>query len=178
MTFESFQELLQNRRSIRYFADKPIDDATVEKILSAAILAPSVENIQPWHFHIIKNKELKEKLMQMSCYGNFVAGAAAFIVVTCDRKRSAGANAPIWNPREMEYSCVAAINDAMLAATTLGVGSCWVSLHHGPAHNTLRLMDHHVVVGGLMLGWIKPGDEGRSRDHQRKPLKDVMTQYA
>lgn len=177
MTYDAFLELLQSRRSIRYFSDKPVDPAAVEKILNAAILAPSVENLQPWHFHIVETPELKAKLMQMSCYGNFVVGAATFMVVSCDRLRSAKATAPIWNPHELEFSCVAAINDAMLAATSLGIGSCWVSLHHGPSHNLLRLKDHHVIVGGLMLGHFKEGEENASGSHQRSPLTDVITRY-
>lgn len=177
MTYDAFLELLQNRRSIRYFSEKPLDAGVLDKILNAAILAPSVENLQPWHFHVVKNKELKAKLMEMSCYGNFVAGSATFIVVTSNGLKSVKATAPIWNPREMEFSCVAAINNAMLAATALDIGSCWVSLHHGPVHNILRLKDHHVVVGGLMLGHYKEGEEKGSGIHERRLLADAMTTY-
>ncbi len=178
MTYEELFELLRERRSIRYFQDKPIDKTILNRILSAAILAPSVGNIQPWHFHCIENEEMKKKMMECSCYGNFVAGAATFIVVSCNKAAKGAAQTTIWNPCEMEYSCVAAMNYGMLAATTLGIGSCWVSLHHGPAHNLLKLPDHQVIVGGMMLGYIKEAEIEPSGEHERKPLDTAVTFFA
>ncbi len=177
MTHEELMSLLQNRRSIRYFQDKPVDKAILNRILSAAILAPSVENIQPWHFHCIDNPAMKQKMMESSCYGNFVSGAATFIVVSCNKAAKGAAQTTIWNPREMEYSCVAAMNNAMLAATNLAIGSCWVSLHHGQAHNLLKLSDHHSIVGGLMIGYMKEDETSPSGEHERTALEHVMTFY-
>ena len=178
MTYEELFGLLRDRRSIRYFQDKPIDTVTLDSILAAAVLAPSVENTQPWHFHVIQNPEFKEKMMQCSCYGNFVSGAATFIVISCDKSAKGAQQSTIWNPREMEYSCAVAMHNMMLAATTLGIGTCWVSLHHGPSHNLLKLADHHVVIGGLMLGYMKDAEQTPSGEHERKPLETAVTYYA
>lgn len=178
MTYEELLGLLQNRRSIRYFQDKPIDKTTIEKILAAAVLSPSVANTQPWHFHVLQNEELKAKMMECSCYGNFVTGASTFVVVTCDKAAKAATQSTIWNPREMEYSSAIALHSMMLAATTLGIGTCWVSLHHGPSHNLLKLPDHHVVIGGIMLGYLKEAEQEPSGEHQRKSLKESVTYYA
>lgn len=175
MNFDELQALLHNRRSVRYYSDTPIEKALIEQILSAAILAPNVENIQPWRFHVITNPDFKTKMMETSCYGNFVAGSATFVVVVCDKTAQKPAQAPIWNPRELEYSCVAAMQTAMFAAETLGIGSCWVSLHHGPAHNLLKLKDHQSIVGGLMFGYPKEGEEKASGKHDRLPLSSVVT---
>lgn len=175
MTFDDFVTLVKSRRSIRYFSDKAVSRADIERLLSVAILAPSVENTQPWHFHVVTNPELKTKLMQTSCYGNFVEGAGAFVVATCNRTAMNAAKQPIWNPREVEYSCTAAMQNMILAAPLLGMGTCWVSLHHGPAHNLLKLKDHMVVVGGLMLGYMKEGEKEMSGQHERKPLTEAVT---
>lgn len=176
MTLDDFRNLCYERRSIRYFSDKKsVDKATLESLIDIAHLSPSVENTQPWHFHIITNNELRTKLMECSCYGNFVAGAGTFIVVTCDRSAKGKATAPIWNPKEMEYSCAGAMHSLMLAAESIGIGTCWVSLHHGPSHNLLRLKDHEVVVGGIMLGYLKEGEKTASGEHDRHPLKEIMT---
>ncbi len=172
--FDELQALLNNRRSVRYFSEKPLEKLMIEQILNAAVLAPSVENIQPWRFHVITNADLKTKMMETSCYGNFVAGSATFVVVVSDKTAQKPAQAPIWNPRELEYSCVAAMQTAMLAAETLGIGSCWVSLHHGPAHNILKLKDHQAIVGGLMFGYPKEGEQKASGTHDRSPLSDVV----
>ncbi len=178
MTYEELLKLLQNRRSIRYFQEMPIKKPVLEKILDAAILTPSVENTQPWHFHVIQNPELKAKLMECSCYGNFVSGASTFIVVSCDKAAKGAVQSTIWNPREMEYSCAGAMHSIMLTATALGIGSCWVSLHHGPSHNLLKLPDRHIVIGGVMLGYKKEAEQEASGEHQRNPLETAVTYYS
>ncbi len=178
MTYENLLELLQNRRSIRYFQDTPIDKKVLEKILASAVLAPSVANTQPWHFHVLDNPDMKAKMMECSCYGNFVTGASTFVVVTCDKAAKAATQSTIWNPREMEYSCAIALHSMMLAATTLDIGTCWVSLHHGPSHNLLKLADHHVVIGGIMLGYMKEAEKLPTGEHQRKSLSESVTYYA
>ncbi len=177
MQYEELIDLMTKRRSIRYYSDEPLDKKTLEKILIAGRLSPSVENIQPWHFHVIVNKELKATLMETSCYGNFVIGAGAFLVITCDRSTGAKSPSTIWNPREMEYSCAGAVQSMMMAAASMNIGSCWVSLHHGPAHDALKLKDHQMVIGGLMLGHMKKGDEEASREHQRSPMEQMVTMY-
>lgn len=175
ITYEQLMELLTDRRSVRYFSDEPVDRNALNKILDAGRIAPSVENIQPWHIYVVTEKNLKEKLMQASCYGNFIAGASVFVVITCDRAAAAKAPNTMWNPREMEYSCALFSHSMMLAATSLGIGSCWVSLHHGPAHDALKLKDHQIVVGGLMLGHMKRGDTNALHEHQRKDLASIVT---
>lgn len=178
MTFDDIRTLSFNRRSIRYFSEsKSIDRTTMDTLLDVARLAPSVENIQPWQFHVITDPKLKSTIMEFSCYGNFVAGAATFVVVTCDKASKNTSTAPIWNPKEMEYSCAGAMYGLMLAATSLGIGSCWVSLHHGPTHNALHLKDHQTVVGGIMLGYLKEGESMPSGEHDRRPLSEIVTYH-
>ncbi len=175
--FLAFQELCDRRRSVRYFDAKPISKETLVSLIGAANKAPSVENTQPWHFHVIQDVALKKKMMEMACYGNFVAGASAFIVVSCNKAARPQTQQTIWNPREMEYSCVAAMHQLMLAAAAMDIGSCWVSLHHGPAHDALKLNDHHTVVGGMMLGYMKPDEREPSGTHMRRPLEECYTFY-
>lgn len=177
MTYADLIALLTKRRSVRYFGTKALEKETLEKILAAGRLAPSIENIQPWHFHVIRNPQLKAKLMETSCYGNFVVGSGVFIVISCDRTTGTKTQNTIWNPCEMEYSCTAAILSMMLAAATMDIGSCWVSLHHGPAHEILKLKENQTIVAGLMLGHMKPGEEEASREHQREPMQKMVTMY-
>lgn len=64
MDYEGFLELVKTRRSIRSFKPDPIPDSYVDKIIEAARWAPSGANSQPWEFIVIKNKEIKEKILQ------------------------------------------------------------------------------------------------------------------
>jgi nitroreductase len=175
MTFDDFKTLCENRRSIRYFADQPVDKADIEKLLQLARLAPSVENLQPWHFHVILSEEMRSKLMKASCYGNFVEGAGAFIVVTVNPTYENKAAEPVWNRRELEYSCMAAMENMLLGATAIGLASCWVSLHHGKAHDILGLPHHELIVGGVMIGHYRPNEQQPSDGRQRRPLEEMRT---
>lgn len=175
MTYDDFKSLCEQRRSIRFFDDKPVTGKEVFLLLELARLAPSIENLQPWHFHVIFNKELRKKLMEASCYGNFVEGAGVFIVVTANATLENQTKDIVWNPKELEYSCMAAMEHILLGATALELGSTWVSLHHGVAHEILGLPRYETVVGGLMLGHYKPGEEQGNDGHQRKPLREIYT---
>ena len=65
MKYDDLMELFKNRRSIRKFKADPIPDEYVDKIIEAARFAPSGFNTQPWEFVVIKNKELKDKIVQV-----------------------------------------------------------------------------------------------------------------
>ena len=175
MTYDDFHSLCQHRRSIRYFDQKPVSKEDVLKLLELARIAPSVENLQPWHFHVIFNQEMRKKLTESCCYGNFAEGAGAFIVVTADKSLINQAKEPIWNEKELEYSCMGAMTNVLLGATAMGLGSCWVSLYRGNVHELLGLPMHEIVVGGLMLGHYKRGEEQGHNGHQRKPLDGMYT---
>jgi len=58
-------ELLQSRRSIRRFEADPVPDEYIDKIIEAARLAPSGFNTQPWEFVIVRDKELKDKIVEV-----------------------------------------------------------------------------------------------------------------
>lgn len=175
MTYDDFASLCKTRRSIRYFDQRPVAKEDVLALLELARMAPSIENLQPWHFHAVFNKELRTKLMQASCYGDFIEGASVFIVVTVNHTLENQAKEPVWNPKELEYSCMAAMEHMLLGATAMGLGSTWVSLHHGTAHEILELPRHEIVVGGIMLGHYKKGEEEPSDGHERKPLGEMYT---
>lgn len=176
MTFDDFAALCQDRHSVRFFKDVALPKEEVFHLLETARLAPSVENTQPWHFHIIENRDMQRKLMETSCYGNFIEGAGIFVVITCDTSIQPSSKEVLWNPKELEYSCITAMSYILLGATAAGLGSCFVSLHHGTAHELLKLPAERIVVGGVMLGYPRP-DESPPDAHDRKPLKDIFTLY-
>ena len=64
MDYESFLELVKQRRSIRRFRPDPIPDDYVDKIIEAARWAPSGFNTQPWEFVVVKKKELKDSIIE------------------------------------------------------------------------------------------------------------------
>jgi nitroreductase len=66
MDYDSLLELVKQRRTIRKFKPDPIPDEYIDKIIEVARWAPSGFNTQPWEFIVIKDRELKEELAQLS----------------------------------------------------------------------------------------------------------------
>ena len=63
MTGPDMLEWLQSRRSVRAFSDRPVDRETLERLLQAAISAPSNTNRQPWRFTVVRTPELRKKIV-------------------------------------------------------------------------------------------------------------------
>jgi len=119
-------ECIKNRRSIRKFLNKPVEWDKVGKILDAGRLAPNSGNLQDWYFIVVDDKDKIKKLAQASLQQYWMADAPIHIVVcsiTQHAKQFYGLRG------ERLYSiqnCAAAVENMLLAATDLGLGSCWV----------------------------------------------------
>ncbi len=172
MQFSDFQDLCRKRTSVHSFDNAKIDPKAIDNILACAHLSPSVGNTQPWRFHIVSSHETRQKILDACCYGNFILGSAAFVVVTCDKASKPIDGKILWNPREVEYSCAVALDHMLLAATAMGFGSCIVSLHHGPVHELLGLPQTDQVIAGVMIGM--PASPVISPSHERMPMKDIV----
>ena len=118
---ETFDTILK-RRSIRHFTEEKISDEMIDKLLQSAMAGPSAHNKQPWEFYVIKDPKIQEELRGASQYTNL--NSSLMIVVAGDDKRSL-------NHRVNDFwiqDCSAAIENMLLTATDLGLGSCWCGL--------------------------------------------------
>ena len=73
------------RTSVRSYEERPVEPEKIEKILKAAMVAPSAMNQQPWEFYVVTNKDALRKLSEVSPYATMTAMASVAIVV-CGRK--------------------------------------------------------------------------------------------
>ena len=111
--------LLMNRRSIRKYQTKEVEQEKVEQIIKSALLAPSSRTRRPWEFIVVTDKELLQKLAQCKEHSaSFLAEAPLGVVVianpeVCD----------VW----VEDCSIAAII-IQLTAQSLGLGSCWIQV--------------------------------------------------
>jgi len=106
---------IKNRRSVRAFAAKPVSQAQLEELIDCARLAPTARNVQPWEFIAIANKGTLEKLGSLIETGRFLAQSSACIAILCEDTKY-----------YLEDGC-AATQNILLAATELGIASCWVA---------------------------------------------------
>lgn len=121
---EKFQPInwLLTRRSIRKYSEIKISNEDIQLILNAAMHAPSARNCQPWHFIVIQEKELLKRISEIHTYASFVPGASHAILVCGDEKLQNDDGYYI-------VDCGAATQNILLAAHTMGIGSCWIGIH-------------------------------------------------
>ena len=78
-------DLIKKRQSVRDYSDKYIEKEKLIKCIEAARLAPSACNAQPWHFHLIVDKEKVEKVseyVQDKVMNKFASKSKAFVIIT------------------------------------------------------------------------------------------------
>ena len=110
-------KVFKDRRSIRKFQDRTVvADQHLQQILQAASLAPTARNIQPWHFIVVKNKDMRQALGDLAAQNApFLAKAPVCIVIFCQDTKY-----------YLEDGCAATVQ-ALLCASMLGLGACWVA---------------------------------------------------
>ena len=118
-------EVIMNRRSIRKYKDKEIDDDLINKIVEAGIWAPSAGNLQSWEVVIVKDHQTKVQLA-VACYIREFIGQAPAILAVCAYKRKSGAT---YGDRGRDLYCIqdaaCAAQNMLLKIHDLGLGACW-----------------------------------------------------
>ncbi|MFC1714931.1 nitroreductase family protein [Candidatus Poribacteria bacterium] len=113
---------IKTRRSICAYKDRPIEDEKLETVLEAGRLAPSARNLQEWKYVVVKDKALRDKLIELANGQRFV-GQAPAVIVACAVQTD-----HIMPCEEPSYPIDLAISiDHMtLAAAEQGLGTCWI----------------------------------------------------
>lgn len=107
-----------NRRSIRKFKDQAVEPEKIDKLLRAAMQAPSAANQQPWEFIVIQDKERLHEVSQISPYAKPAAGSAVTFVLLANEKE-------LKVPTGWEEDMSAAAQNILLEAVYLGLGGVW-----------------------------------------------------
>ena len=108
-----------DRRSIRKYTSQKINKETQELLLTVATCAPSGKNGQPWKFKCIDDEQLIKDISRLSIYRSWMQTAPLLIAVFLDRENS-------YNYVKDVQSCGAAIQNMLLAAKAVEIGSCWI----------------------------------------------------
>ncbi|MCG8526216.1 MAG: nitroreductase family protein [Opitutales bacterium] len=142
---------LSTRRSIRKYEEKPVSDDTLEKILKAAMDAPSAFDEQPWHFLVIREQERLKQIPQHHNHSDLVADAAAAILVCTDTTLHK-------MPEFWIQDCSAASQNILTAAHDLNLGAVWIGVYPTEANvNSLRvhleLPDNIIPFALIALGY-------------------------
>jgi len=115
--------LIENRRSVRkYQTDKPVTREQINRMLNAAMMAPSACNSRPWEFIAITNREVLDKIASIHPYAGMCKTATAAIIIVAIPQTGK----PIgYFPQD----CAAATQNILLEAVSLGLGTCWCGVY-------------------------------------------------
>ncbi len=199
ISLEALQSFLALRRSIRRFAPDPVPEPLIESLLQAATLAPSAHNRQPWRFVVVRQGEVRQRLVEamgerlrrdleadglsseeiesrLAASRERLLAAPAAIVICVSRAEMG--HRPDARRRECErtmavQSVALAGGHLLLAAHAAGLGACWLG---GPlfvpeaVRDALSLPPDWEAQAAVILG--KPAESGVDRG--RKALSEVM----
>jgi nitroreductase len=168
-------EAINKRRSVRAYEDKPVPRDLVNAVIAAGNEAPSAMNSQPWRFVVVEDPAAKKKLL-----GAALPQAKKITELVKDvdperyesiKKRYAELPDPVYysaptvifvigNGRYAAHSCPLACENMMLAAHSLGLGSCWVGFgamvtEDGSVRKLLDLQEGDAIFGPILLGYPK-----------------------
>jgi 5,6-dimethylbenzimidazole synthase len=162
---------IKERRSCRSFSDEPVESDVIEKILDAATCAPSPLNAQPWSFVVITSSNKKneifaeaersrEEAIQKSDWAwlgkysvEFLLSAPTIIAVAGNPKKSGVDQFMEGGARAYEHACAAAVQNMMLTAHALGLGSVWFTLFdRNKLQGILDLGSDEVPLALVCLG--------------------------
>lgn len=118
-----FNDLLSRRRSVRRFSDRVVPREVIERVLAAALTAPSARNARSTRFMVIADRNTIARMAQMRDYGSaFMAGAPVAILVMGDSAAS-----DLWVD-----NCAISATLLQLACVDAGLASCWVHVAGRP----------------------------------------------
>lgn len=113
---------LTARRSIRKYKNRMPEKDKLRMVLKGAMYAPSAVNKQPWHFLVIDERDLLDRIMEVHPYASMLSTAPLAILVCGDTELHNG-------PGYWAVDCAAATQNLLLAAHGQGLGTCWVGIH-------------------------------------------------
>lgn len=164
---------LRTRRSVRCFSPEPVGDDLLWKVLEAGHWAPSAHNKQPWYFIVFRDQEKKQAIADASRWAKFLPEAPVGVLV-CARLDYEWKSTPRkWIEWYSVQSSAAAIENMLLAAHALGLGTCWIGdIDTELLARLFTIPSGYEPVAIIALGYPAAGFEGKAPP--RRPLEEVV----
>ena len=152
---------LHTRRSIRNYTDQSVSEQELRDMLEAAMIAPSAGNAQPWQFIVVDDPDTLKKVPAINPYAAMASKAPVGVVICGDL--NAEKYKGFW-----VQDCAAAVQNMLLAATGLGLGTVWTGIYPMEDRVTgfqrlLGLPDHAIPLALVVIGRPASQPERKSR---------------
>lgn len=162
-------EAILTRRSIRKYTDKPISPKCIDELIRAAMAAPSAHNAQPWHFVIIEDHQILDKIPETHPNAVVLYQAQVAIAVCGDSKNQSG-----W----WMVDCAAATQNILIAAHARGLGGVWIGVYPIAARmrelqELIKLPDYILPLALVSLGYPAEHKEPANRYDAAKIHKNL-----
>ena len=167
--------LLYQRRSIRAYTSEPVSKEDILEIVKAGMAAPNGISRYAWHITVIEDADLRNQIGAMSSHRHCCAEAPVVLLVSGDRSRfsiepRAAVAEACW-PQD----CAAMVQNILLAATGLGLGSLWMGAYPFEAgNNTLAEMvglpEHLIPFALIAIGHGAEEKEPRTNYEESQVL--------
>lgn len=170
---------IEDRRSIRKYMNKPVEDEKLLQILESARLAPSGSNTQPWQIIVVKEQENREKVAKASYNQKWMVSAPVHLVCVADIKARLPKSKDLYideyskefEVKQMIRDTSIAIEHMALTATDLGLGTCWIAwFEQKDFRPVLNIPEDKYVVAVLTLGYPDEAPNPRPR----KSLEEIV----
>lgn len=164
----NFFSLINDRRTVREFSDKPVDDDLIDKIILDGCQAPSSCNHQMWHFVVIRDLKKREIIQKISG-SNLHFTTCSVMIILCFHKG--------WNHNKFAVvqSVAASADHMLLSARARGLDAAW-NAGLGSTDKIAKLIDLPPVfeiMGALCFGW--PGSKIDFKKPPRRPLSSIRS---
>jgi len=164
-------EIIKNRRSIREFKKQDLPQDIIEKLLEAARWAPSAGNVQPWAFVVAYSQKIKQNL-SMAAFGQEDLEEASVVVVVCADEKLAEQS---YGVRGKSLFCIqdtaAAVQNIMLTAYSLGLGSCWIgAFKEDEVRQVIKAPNGMRPIALIPVGYPNEAPAARNR----RPVSEIM----
>lgn len=154
-----------SRLTVREYKPDAVPDEVVHKLLEAGRLAPSSQNLQPWHFIVVRDGDTIRRLGELATQGPFVGNAPLAIAIATDD-----------TPRA-QLDAGRALQQMELVAWEEGMGTCFVGIRQAEQNQAIKdllcIPDHLVLLTVLPFGYRLNADMGRFGRRNRRSLADV-----
>ena len=131
-----FLSLIRNRRSIRKYSEREVEANKIDQLIEAALLSPASKGSDPWEFVVVTEHGTLERLASAKPHGSAFLKNARLAIVVCANP----AESDVW----IEDASVASTY-VMLAAVSLGLGSCWIQIRER-MHDEIGSAEEYVAT--------------------------------
>lgn len=174
-----FLELVKHRQSTRAFQkDKPVEADKIKRIVEAGRLSPSACNAQPWHFIVVDNPELKDKVADAASakllgMNHFTKQAPVHIVIVEEKVNFTSGIGGMIKDKHFAYVDIGiSAAHICLAAEAEGLGSCILGwFNETKIKKLLNIPDSKRVILDIIIGY--PNQDIRTK--KRKPEEEVIS---